>query len=96
MESPDFYIKKINTKINLLITENKRIKEERDQLKKELVHKKNILDIEREKIKNLENQIKINNIAKENVEKVENVKEMREKINEIIREVDKSIRYLKS
>ena len=89
------YIDQIEKKIDAIISENSSLKgkldlaqSERDQV---------ILDFDqsREKIKILENQIKINNIAKGNLEGGKDTKEMRDRLNEVIREVDRCIRYLK-
>ena len=95
-KTPSENIKSIEQKVNVILSDNSALKEKVKFLEEELYKQKNIFQEERERAKNLENQIKINNIAKGNVEGGENVKEMRAKINEVIREVDKSIRYLKS
>lgn len=95
-KSPSDTIFQIEEKINLVLSENESLRKKVVFLENELSEHRNLIISEREKVKNLENQIKINNIAKRNIEGEENVKEMRAKINEVIREVDRCIRYLKN
>ena len=94
MKSLD-HIAQIESKINRILEENRNLKEELSRETRQLQDMTLELNYARERIKNLENQIKINNIAKGNLEGKTEVKEMREKLNEVIREVDKCIRYLK-
>ncbi len=90
------YLDSIERKINLILSENKALRDKIQFYDSEMDQIRGALEEERERAKNLENQIKINNIAKGNIEGEENVKMMRAKINEVIRDVDKCIRYLKN
>ena len=90
------YFKRIEEKVEILINENIALTGRIKNRDEEIHQLRGALEQEIEKTKNLENQIKINNIAKGNSRGGEDVKEMRAKINEVIRDVDRCIKYLKS
>lgn len=91
----DQHINEIAAKIDIILSENTTLKGKLEYVEGLKSRVDSELLNAREKVKSLENQIKINNIAKGNLEGGNDVKEMRERLNEVIREVDKCIRHLK-
>lgn len=86
----------LERKIHLLVKEHKSIKEENNFLKRENLEIKQVLHEKEDQINSFQNQIKISkivdSIAVENDQ--EGAAELKIKINEYIKEIDKCIAHL--
>ena len=84
---------KINGKLDRLIDQHENIKKEKAQLQSENADLKAFVDNQQKQIAELENQLKMIKIAKQ-IDSGEGNKEVKQKINEFIREIDNCIALL--
>jgi hypothetical protein len=93
MKDTETLLSGIEYKIRKLINLQKKLREENDRLKQEKIELLNKLEIQSKKLKESEEKNKIIRISK-NLETNKDTKEVKLKINEIVREIDKCVSLL--
>lgn len=90
----DEILQKIKEKSEHLAQRNKLLKTEKDKLAKKIIELENTIEIQRQTIKDIEEKNKMLKIANKITEYDTKKKELKLKINDYIREIDKSIALL--
>lgn len=90
----DEILQKIKEKTEYLAQRNKLLKTEKDKLAKKIIELENTIEIQRQTIKDIEEKNKMLKIANKITEDDTKKKELKLKINDYIREIDKSIALL--
>ena len=90
----DEILQKIKEKTEYLAQRNKLLKTEKDKFEKKIIELENTIEIQRQTIKDIEEKNKMLKIANKITEDDTKKKELKLKINDYIREIDKSIALL--
>ena len=90
----DEILLKIKEKTEYLAQRNKLLKTEKDKFEKKIIELENTIEIQRQTIKDIEEKNKMLKIANKITEDDTKKKELKLKINDYIREIDKSIALL--
>ena len=84
----------LERKIRFLLKEYNTLKKEIDETKEENLSLKNIISLKEEQLSDFQNKINISTIVDSIATGESEVSEVKEKLNEYIKEIDKCIRYL--
>ncbi|MGK7396247.1 MAG: hypothetical protein ACNS62_16840 [Candidatus Cyclobacteriaceae bacterium M3_2C_046] len=84
----------LERKIQLLLSEFERLKAELEEFKNENKELKDIIKIKDSQLKNFQNKIKISKIVDYVAKSEEDIPELKQKINDYIKEIDKCIVHL--
>ena len=87
-------LSKLERKINLLLGEHKRVKDELNLILRENERLKNQLNAKNNKLNNFQNKFKISNLVGNMVVETEDVKGLKEILDNYIKEIDKCIAQL--
>ena len=84
----------LERKIRFLLKEYNTLKKEIDETKEENLSLKNIISLKEKQLSDFQNKINISTIVDSITTGESEVSEVKEKLNEYIKEIDKCIRYL--
>ena len=87
-------IEKLEIRLRHLLVDHKELKDELKKAREENMNLKEIVEKQNEDLKNFQNQVKISRIVSSMTESTRNSAELKNKINEYIREIDKCIAHL--
>ena len=87
-------LQSLERKIRFLLGEYNSLKENQDALKNENLELRGIIDKKDKQLSDFQNKINISTIVDSISEEESGVSEVKEKLNEYIKEIDKCIQYL--
>lgn len=84
----------LERKVRLLLNDNHSLKNERERLQREILDIKSILTSKEKQLHDFQNKINISTIADSITTGESEISEVKEKLNEYIKEIDRCIQYL--
>lgn len=84
----------LERKVRLLLNDNHSLKSERESLQREILDIKSILTAKEKQLHDFQNKINISTIADSITTGESEISEVKEKLNEYIKEIDRCIQYL--
>jgi len=84
----------LERKVRLLLNDNHSLKNERERLQREILDIKSVLTSKEKQLHDFQNKINISTIADSITTGESEISEVKEKLNEYIKEIDRCIQYL--